>query len=1328
MTDKDFEKLKKIEKAILAFDSRKLYETSIEFFNALDYQSTKTVRLSPNNFKGFVDSFNLSETIFNPDKAMVKDWNQIEFLFQFGDSELTMIPSLFDTNKVNPNEFQSFLFFAIQLKEKSYNRGDLVKITREMNRPFNMPVIVLFVHGNKLTLSIIDRRLNKIDSTKDVLEKVTLIKDINIAEPQRAHKEILKDLSLNELYNKHDFKSFIELHKAWKATLNISELNKKFFQELADWYFWAMDKVQFPDDIEKKADIRNPTNLIRLITRVVFIWFIKEKGLVPESLFKKTELKKNIKDFNTNKGSRNFYNAVLQNLFFGTLNQKMSDRDFAEDHERKNKLDQGVKNLYRYTDKFNLGKEEIKALFKDVPFLNGGLFDCLDKFDEEKLEKGKKDQLFVDGFTRLENKQAIVPDFLFFGDETEADLTTYYNPEAKKPILKKVKGLIDILNNYKFTVAENTPIEEEIALDPELLGKVFENLLASYNPETQTTARKQTGSFYTPREIVNYMVDESLLEYLKQKAKIDSPDFENRLRKVFSYSEIETNKLFEPEEKKAIIEALNNCKILDPACGSGAFPMGVLHKMVNILQKLDPENKLWKAEQREKVIGEQIRELEKDKKAIQGLSDREVKKKATEAVDERLKEIEEIFESKNYFDDYARKLFLIENCIYGVDIQPIAVQISKLRCFISLIIDQDKDASKENMGFRALPNLETKFVAANTLIGLQIPTINLFSENNPIKPLQDELKEVRHRYFDAKTRKEKLDFQKRDKELRKALSEKLKTLLVEQNNDEIAILEGDIALAQLKLHELQQGPEEIEITETTNLFGQKEQKKTDKKQAKIKFQKAAIKNLEEKLKLKQNTLNKDALLQVAHNIATFDPYDQNHFANWFEPEWMFGNEVKDGFDVVIGNPPYVEAKKLKNISQILRKFYYTYSGTADLYVYFYENGIRLLKEKGTLVFITSNKFIKTSYGENLRKYFTGFKINEIVDFTNIHVFEALVASCVFSISKTNIDSNKLKIVFADNTLTDFSGLISFVEQKKFYIPQKGLSEKIWQLGHETKLALKEKIENGSITLLNTGTVKIFRDVTTGYNPAFIIDCEKKNELLNEDKANKIIIKPMLQGRNIRKWIYDKTTDFLIFTRKGINIQEFPSIKAHLNKFKQQLEPGVGRKPGKYNWYEIQDNTAYYPEFEKEKIIWGLTSDKWTFAYDNEKNFLPSNGYILTSTEIPIKYLLALLNSRLMEYYFNFIGIMTAGGAYTLKYETVIEFPIKVISSKDSSPFIILVDQILSAKKENPQADTSLLERKIDELVYKLYELSYDEVKIIDKDFWLGEAEYNALVL
>jgi hypothetical protein len=380
MTDKDYDKLKQIEEAIQAFNSKKLYESSLALYKALDYQSNKTERISPATFDGFIDSFNLSKNAINKEKAFVSHWKHIEFIFQVADSEITRVQSMFDTGEVDRNEYQSFLFFTIQLKEESYKRSDLVKITRELNVPFKMPVIVLFQYGNKLTLSIIDRRLHKKDTSKDVLEKVTLIKDIDITNPQRAHKEILKDLSLNELYKKFEFHSFVKLHEAWKATLNISELNKKFYKELAYWYFWALQEVEFPDDELKDDKTRNPVNVIRLITRLIFVWFLKEKNLIPDDLFNKRELDK-ILDYKDKTGST-YYKAILQNLFFATLNTEMN-----KDVKDKNKISRtfvnrntGVPHYFRYS-RFIKDQDKFAKWMDNIPFLNGGLF------DEHELEK-----------------------------------------------------------------------------------------------------------------------------------------------------------------------------------------------------------------------------------------------------------------------------------------------------------------------------------------------------------------------------------------------------------------------------------------------------------------------------------------------------------------------------------------------------------------------------------------------------------------------------------------------------------------------------------------------------------------------------------------------------------------------------------------------------------------------------------------------------------------------------------------------------------------------------------------------------------------------------
>ena len=699
-----------------------------------------------------------------------------------------------------------------------------------------------------------------------------------------------------------DFFSFENIKKAF----SVEPVTKQFYGELQYWYFWAMDKIKFPDDYKysddpaKDKEIRNATNLIRLVTRIIFIRFLTEKGLIPPELFSREKLGRIVKDFMKGKKASNFYNAVLQNLFFGTLNQKMDERKFAQESGfQTNKKEYGVKNLYRYGDNFLIKKDEVLKLFKDIPFLNGGLFDCLDK------ENGAGKVIYVDGFSRNPAKQSIIPDYLFFQQEEERVSLSNYGLGASRP----VRGLIEILNSYNFTIDENTPVDQEIALDPELLGKVFENLLASYNPETATTARKATGSYYTPREIVDYMVQESLVAYLS--TSLSSPPLQGgvtegrggfieqpprqtssatppyqcgelidaRLRQLLSYSEDIPE--FSETARKKIISAIDNIKILDPACGSGAFPMGILHKLVYALQKLDPKNKYWHELQYQKALKESEEVFKQDDK-----NERQ----------ERLKEINEAFDEGINYPDYARKLYLIENCIYGVDIQPIAIQISKLRFFISLVLDQKVDKSKENFGIRALPNLETKFVAANTLIGLDRPT-QLAFKNPDIEKKEKELKQIRHRYFEAKTRKEKLDYQKKDAQIRK----------------EIADL------------------------------------------------------------LKHSGWN----TSTAEKIAAFDLYDQNASADFFDPEWMFG--ITEGFDVVIGNPPYLESRhpsfseKLKNIYQAetMKRWHdlsaYVTRG-ADLLIYFFESSISSINNTGVIVFITQNAWLNSDYGKRFQAF------------------------------------------------------------------------------------------------------------------------------------------------------------------------------------------------------------------------------------------------------------------------------------------------------------------------------------------------------------------------
>jgi hypothetical protein len=733
-----------IEHSIMAFSQGNLRENGIRLLKSLGYVSDRQVIVEPNTLAGFVEIHPLLASI-NKKKALVENWLTVDILLQLTGEDLKQMTQghlIFDKNRIDNQIIESYLFVAIELKPEDYSRTKLADVTREVNRFFAMPVMILFKYGDLLTLSIINRRLHKKDETKDVLEKVTLIKGINIKTPIRAHKEILFDLSLPELEKGSQMHSFVELHRAWQKTLDISELNKRFYREIANWYFYAVEHVEFPKGTTEDRQTRNATNIIRLITRLIFVWFIKEKGLVPEALFNPDQLKE-ILNFNDPQNST-YYKAILQNLFFATLNTEMGpERRFRGKNKNPNGLDahHGISTVYRFENFFKNPTQGL-SLFAGIPFLNGGLFECLDKREEKIL---------VDGFSDDQRNQPIVPDSLFFGDELTVDMSEVYGDKHYNK--EKVRGLIRIFDSYKFTIEENTPLDEEIALDPELLGKVFENLLAAYNPETGITARKQTGSFYTPREIVNYMVDESLIAYLQNSLQLDTLEdnkkaaLETNLRHLLAYNN-EPHQFTKTEEDQ-IVSAIDKIKVLDPACGSGAFPMGVLHKLVFILNKLDPGNVKWKERQVAKASE---------------IPDATVR-------DQVIEDIEKSFTDNEL--DYGRKLYLIENCIYGVDIQPIAVQIAKLRFFISLVVDQNANRSKPNLGIRPLPNLESKFVAANTLIGIDKPQQMLL--HNPVIDEKEKLlAEVRDSLFTARTPATKRKYRELDKRLREEIAELLK--------------------------------------------------------------------------------------------------------------------------------------------------------------------------------------------------------------------------------------------------------------------------------------------------------------------------------------------------------------------------------------------------------------------------------------------------------------------------------------------------------------------------------------------------------------------------
>ena len=1330
------------------FFDKNLFDAGTDLFNYLNIRLNSSTTIS-------LDLKDVLKKHFKA-KEIFSDVTETYFLGLVDDSVFDMLQtplSFQEADKKINNDYNGLMVFAVRLNDnkKPLTRSDIADLTRAFNRASQfMPVVLLVKYGNLLAFSTSERmKYQQTWRPGEKIGKVSMLKDINLLKTHAGHSRILEDL-----IKKPEVKNFNGLYEQWKEVFNIQILNKRFYQELSNWYFRATAHVSFPDDIEKDKNIRNATSLIRLITRVIFIWFIKEKQLVPDTLFDPSQLSRILKEFAKNKESHSYYQAVLQNLFFGTLNQKMNERRFAEDTEKYVKPDHGVKSLFRYKELFSISEDEILALFASIPFLNGGLFDCLDK---DNSDTGKHQ--FVDGFSRNPKKRAIVPDFLFFHAEEECDLNAIYGTKNKK---YKVKGLFDILSAYKFTITENTPIEEEIALDPELLGKVFENLLASYNPETQTTARKQTGSFYTPREIVNYMTDESIKAYFKQKVEqtflsvhnrqigqgqsdshsqtemsdlpsskikitrrhlphwqmtgafyfitfrtafksvlseneqkivhehivggnikfyhlicsVIMPDhvhlilkpnesydlsrimkgikgvssnkinksrnrtgtiwqdesfdriirdenelnekiqymFNNPMKKgltnntlnylgwfinkkveqtflsvsvssvsVSSVSSVHSDQTthgqtemsdlpldieskicdllsysdnpnpFNEVETQILINAIDNCKILDPACGSGAFPMGVLHKLVYSLHKLDPQNKLWKERQIEKVD-----RLIKD---AGNINDSAIRDKIVADLENNKNDIEEAFENNEL--DYGRKLYLIENCIYGVDIQPIAIQISKLRFFISLIVDQKVNHQKDNFGIRALPNLETKFVAANTLIGLDKPS-QLELKNHKINTLEDELKKLRHQYFSAKTRKEKLDCQKKDKGLR----EKISALLVKDGWDN----------------------------------------------------------------------------ESAKQLSEFDPYDQNAGSSWFDAVWMFG--IKDGFDIVIGNPPY-GVKFTQKEKKLLRQLFPESQFKIDSYSLFVLKSISLLNSKGYCTYIISNTLLDNYFEENVReKLLKNTSIKEINDLDD-KVFEtAVVHTMIFSFSKEKVISNEVKSNYSNNLREGFKIIPQnyFLKQGKFTFSIREFDNK----------DLISTLKQNTIPL--NQVIDLRQAIKTGDDEKYILkQATKKNH------------KPILRGKDVFKWKIITPTLFVDYGR-------------HLACPRD------------------------HKIFEQPKILIREAGSTITASFDDKNFYIMSSLYngILINKQYKLLYVLCLINSRLFQFLMNKTTFEKTKGAFTkakiYHYETL---PLKIADEYLQIQLSILAKYILLLK-ELEYSHAPFFECLIDAIIYELY--------------------------
>lgn len=892
---------------------------------------------------------------------------------------------------------------------------------------------------------------------------------------------------------------------------------------------------------------------------------------------------------------------------------------------------------YLFYSALNKPTKAVASFYRDyfdcqIPFLNGGLFEPLEDYDWEK-------------------------EFLVINNDMFSN--------------KEGNGILDIFDLYNFTVYEDDPMDREVAVDPEMLGKVFENLL-------DENLRKGQGSFYTPREIVHYMCQESLTNYLLSQSDLKETDIRALIRKE------EIN--FEDKDKIVIDDLLSSIKVCDPACGSGAFLVGMLNEIISIRRQLSIQS-----------------------------SECSLKKEA------------------------------IENSIYGVDIDLGAVEIAKLRLWLSLVVDYELE------DIEPLPNLDYKIMCGNSLLEELVvgtETIPLIDPDLVNKEKQDK------GWSDKERKKIESDIKQKEKE---CLSLHAQGILTPEKRK---LLDNEI----LNLHKLLK-PKQTKISASKNISQLRllkeeannhfkvlrelhrkyfreadplEKKKIRKQIDEIEFsfiQHSIDKKIEEiDIKIKNLNMQKPehrkkntelmkkkleyAMIPKDIKKTKLRPYFLWHL-NFFE---VFRD--KGGFDVVIGNPPYLQLQndsgKLANI--YINKGFETFERTGDIYSLFYERGIKLLKKDGNLCFITSNKWMRAAYGKSLRNFFIRKKPIKLIDLGSGIFSSATVDTNILLVQNSNNNAKGLMALTLNN-----SDKLMNLRQDDFII-LKSLSADSWVILSDIEQRIKEKIEHIGTPLKNLD-IKIYRGILTGYNEAFVIDGLKRKELIDKDPKSSEIIRPVLRGRDIKRYKSEFADLWLIVSHNGykksngelvprININDYPAVKNHLNEIELKRVSGeFGEKAKKakglfnrddqgFTPYNLR-NCAYMEEFFQQKIIYQEMVQESNFLLDEKNNyFCLDTGRIIVGKDI--KTLLPILNSKL---FFFSVKCFYGGGALgkkgiRMKHTFFDNFPVPKIDLLVKENLERCVDLILDNKLH--QEDDA-----VDQIIYKLYNLDENEISFIE---------------
>ncbi|EJC2929345.1 class I SAM-dependent DNA methyltransferase [Campylobacter coli] len=925
-------------------------------------------------------------------------------------------------------------------------------------------------------------------------------------------------------------------------------------------------------------------------------------------------------------------------------------------------------NLVRFNDDKNLKFLNFKKI-PDFDKLSELFFEVLAK---EKSTRKKSEFAYLPYLnSSLFEKQNIENTLEISSLSNDLKLFYYKNTvlkddkcKAKKGQVRLLEYLFEFLDSFDFGSDDEQSeiLSQKELISSSVLGNVFEKLNGY-----------KEGSFYTPSFITSYMCKESITKVVLDKFNaqfdLDAKDIS------------ELRKSLRKEDKKAQKELLNSIKICDPAVGSGHFLVSALNCLLSIYDELN-------------LFDEEFYlEVQNDEILITGRKGEFIEYKRPSTPKDKAHLIQqELFHTKKD---------IIENNLFGVDINPNSCEITKLRLWIELLKHSFYQSfDDENYhDLKTLPNIDINIKCGNSLVSYfetgkslnHYP--NIKERINKYKRIVKDYKEgfytdkshINQEIKNLKISFKNFCFADKFKKEMKSFNDKCEKYSKKYGNF-LAVDDENLKFF---------------VSANLTLFDFDEKEAT-KEFANLKKEYDNIFNLE-----------------------------SNHPFEWrFEfPEILDDDGNFKGFDLIIGNPPYIRQEELKELKPHLAKNYKVYKGTSDIYTYFYELGFNVLKENGILSFITSNKYTRAGYGEALREFLLkNVKFLEYTDLNGIKVFDsATVDTSILCFEKSKSKDNKFKYLALSNEILKTCAYDIGLYKDFAEFSQNSLSKESFTFSDENTSALKAKIERIGTPLKEWHGLNIYRGILTGYNEAFIITTEKRNEILAncKDEAEKErtakLIRKMLRGRDIKRYSYEWAGLWVINTHNGyknqngekveaINIEHYPSLKKHFDEFYPQLEKRADKGLTPYNLR----NCAYLDEFEKEKIVYAEMTKEACFMLDNSNFFINQTCYMLISPYN--KYLIGILNSNIIFYYMQQISSNLGEGAFRWIKQYIEKLPIPKINSKNqklADELISLVDEILKAKEQDKNANTQELENKINSIVYKFYNLTEEEIKIIE---------------